>query len=291
MDIYEELIRERSEGRVSALVTIVNTTGSIPSNSFAKMLVREDGTIVGTIGGGAAEGRAIAAAREVMAEDRARLVSFKLHENPVMDIGMICGGSLDLFIEPITPLRRVYIFGGGHLGLVVERLARSAGFATVVIDDRAEFASPERFPQAQTVLAGSVEETTRGLVADSRSLVFIATRGHFLDGEALRWALSTPAGYIGMIGSRRKIQTLYRRLIDSGVAEAQFERVRAPVGFEIGAVTPEEIGIAVMAEMIAHARRALATQVLERRMSECMRSGSRPAETDGSVPDETRGAA
>lgn len=291
MDIYEELIRERSEGRACALVTIVNTIGSIPSNSFAKMLVREDGTIAGTIGGGAAEGRAIVAAREVIAEDRPRLLSFKLHENPVMDIGMICGGSLDLFIEPITPPRRIYIFGGGHLGLVVERLSRSVGFSTVVIDDRAEFACRERFPEASMVLAGAFDETTRGLVVNSRSLVFIATRGHFLDAEALSWALSTPAGYIGMIGSRRKVQMIHRRLLESGVPQEQFARVRAPVGLEIGAVTPEEIGISVLAEIIAYARGATAVQPLERHMSEYMANGSRQMEPDEAIHEENRGVA
>lgn len=291
MDIYEEIIRERNDGRACALVTIVNTTGSIPANSFAKMLVREDGTIVGTIGGGAAEGRAIVEAREVIAEDLPRLVSFKLHENPVMDVGMICGGSLDLFIEPIAPPRRAYIFGGGHLGLVVERLARSIGFSTVVIDDRAEFACRERFPEASAVLAGAFDETTRRLTVDSRALIFIATRGHFLDAEALGWALSTCAGYIGMIGSRRKIQITYRRLLESGVPQEQFARVRAPVGLEIGAVTPEEIGISVLAEMIAYVRRSSAVKPLERRMSECMPCGSRRTEPNEAMQEENRGAA
>lgn len=293
MDIYEELIRERSEGRSCALVTIVNTVGSIPSNSFAKMLVRQDGTIVGTIGGGAAEGKAIAAAREVIGSEQPQMISYKLRENPIMDIGMICGGSLDIFVEPIVPPRVVYIVGGGHLGLVLERLARSAGFSTVVLDDRGEFANSERFPKAAKALAGPLEETTKGLAPDCRSLIFIATRGHVLDGEALAWALTTEADYIGMIGSGRKIQTVYRRLIDRGVMQAQFERVRAPVGFDIGAVTPEEIGIAVMAEMIAHVRRAPAMQGLERRMSDCMHPPKEVAATESghSVREEERGAA
>ncbi len=251
MDVYEELIRERNEGRACALATIVAAVGSIPSYQTAKMLVREDGTIVGTIGGGVPEAEVIEEAKEVLTSGKPKMVSFKLHGNPQLDTGMVCGGSLDVFIEPIVPTPAVYLFGAGHMGVMTARAARLAGLEVEVIDDRPEFASAERFPDARAVHAEDFGLAMTRLKPNRRSLIFIATRCHEIDSFILRWAVGTPASYIGMIGSKRKVSTVFKELRAQGIAQEQFARVHAPVGLDIGATTPEEIAIAVVAEMIA----------------------------------------
>ena len=268
MDVYEELVRERNEGRACALATIVNAVGSIPSYQTAKMLVREDGTIVGTIGGGVPEAEAIEEAKEAIASGKPKMVSFNLHGNPKLDTGMVCGGSLEVFIEPILPAQVAYLFGAGHLGVVMARAARLAGFEVEVIDDRPEFAAQERFPDARKVHAEDFGLAMTRLKPNARSLIFIATRCHELDAFVLRWAVETKASYIGMIGSKRKVITVFKELRGQGVTQEQFDRVHAPVGLDINATTPEEIAIAVVAEMIACVRNAAAARTLMRNMLE-----------------------
>jgi xanthine dehydrogenase accessory factor len=275
MDVYEELIRERNEGRACALATIVNAVGSIPSYQTAKMLVREDGSIAGTIGGGAAEAAVIAEAKEVLASGVSRMVTYDLHENPRMDIGMVCGGSLNVYVEAIQPPRVAYLFGAGHVNVLVAKVARLAGFEIEVIDDRAEFACKERFPDARALHTGDFKTALDGLRPNTRALVFIATRGHALDADALRWAVDTPAAYIGMIGSKRKVQFVYNKLKLDGVTEEQFARVNAPVGLDIGSTTPEEIAVAVVAEMIASVRHAAVARPLMRNMREVAEKAAR----------------
>ncbi len=271
MDVYEELLRQRSEGRSCALATIVNVVGSVPSHASAKMLVRDDGSIVGTVGGGPAEGRAITVAREVLKSGKPQMISITLHDNPKMDSGMVCGGSLDIFVEAILPAQVVYLFGAGHVGIITAGLVHTIGLDLTVVDDRPEFANKERFPHARQIHAGDLKAIVSGLKPDSRALVFIATRSHEFDGEILSWALGTPAGYIGMMGSRRKILTIARKLMAEGVTPEQFARVHAPVGLNIGADTPEEIAVSVVADMIAHIRDAKAARPLVTTMAEVAR--------------------
>jgi xanthine dehydrogenase accessory factor len=268
MDVYEEMLRERSAGRDCALATIVNVVGSIPSYATAKLLMREDGSIVGTVGGGAAEAAVMAAAREVIATGKSQMVSYDLHENPRMDIGMVCGGSLEVFIEPIRPAPVAYIFGAGHVGALTTRAAALARIEVEVIDDRPEFANAERFPDARAIHAGAFEESMAALKPNHRALIFIAARGHALDGVALKWAVGTRAAYIGMIGSKRKIVQIYGRLKNEGVTDEQFARVHAPVGLDIGAETPEEIAISVVAEMVACIRKTEGARSLMSNMRE-----------------------
>lgn len=265
-NVYEELIREQEAGRPCAMATIVAFKGSIPAHCNAKMLIREDGSIAGTVGGGPVEAEVILAARDVIAADRPTMLSYQLHDNPRLDTGMVCGGSLDIYVEPIVPKPVVYLFGAGHVGVMVEKAARLAGFDTVVVDDRPEFADAEHFPDTSKILAEPFEAAMAELAPNPRSLVFIATRCHELDGKVLEWALRTPAGYIGMIGSRRKVTTVFTRLQANGVPAEAFERVHAPVGLDIGADTPEEIAISVVAEFVAWRRHAAAAQPIMRSM-------------------------
>jgi xanthine dehydrogenase accessory factor len=255
MDIYEEIVKLRQEGRRGSVATIVNVRGSVPSFETAKMLVRDDGSIVGTIGGGCVEADVWQAAREVMESERPRTLSFNLNQNPKYDTGLVCGGTLDVFIEPVLPQALLYIFGAGHVSISLYKVARNAGFDVVVVDDRETYANRARFPEAREVIAENFDQATARLSPGESAYIVIVTRGHRDDMRVLRWAVQTPARYIGMIGSRRKTITIFRELVKEGLPERLFERVHAPIGLDIGAITPEEIAVAITAELIAVRRR------------------------------------
>lgn len=256
MDLFEELVRLRRLGQKCALATIVEARGSIPSYETAKLLVREDGSIAGTVGGGCVEAEVWNAAREAMADEKPRRLSFNLAQNAAYDNGLICGGQLEVLVEPILPQPRAYIFGAGHISRSLSKIAGLAGFATVVVDDRESFANRERFPEADEVYAGEYEEIFPKLAVNETSYLVIVTRGHRDDMRVLRWAVSTRARYIAMIGSKRKVISVIQELEKEGVPPQAFERVFAPMGLEIAAVTPEEIAVSVVAEMIAVRRNA-----------------------------------
>ena len=258
MDVYEEIILLRREGRSCALASIINTVGSIPGSSSAKMLVRDDGSIVGTIGGGAGELEVIAIARQVIESEKPQTVSFNLTQRPGIDAGMVCGGSLDIFIEAIVPNPTLYIFGAGHTGLATYRIARSAGFDVVVVDDREAFANRERFPDAKGIVVAELDVAVLQLAPNPASYVVSLTPGHLTDLRVLRWAITTPARYVGMMGSRRKVTGIFQELQKEGVALERLADVHAPIGLEIGADNPEEIAIAIVAELIACRRRCAA---------------------------------
>jgi xanthine dehydrogenase accessory factor len=255
MDLYEEIVKLRQEGRRGAVATIVNVRGSIPSFKTAKMLVRDDGSILGTIGGGCVEAEVWQAAREVMESEKPRTLTFNLNQDPKYDTGLVCGGTLDIFVEPILPPASLYIFGAGHVSINLYKVAKSAGFDVTVVDDREAYASRERFPEANEVIAEDFDRVMARLVPNESSYIVIVTRGHRDDLRILRWAVQTPARYIGMIGSKRKTIGIFRELTKEGLAPDLFERVHAPVGLDIGAVTPEEIAVAITAELIAVRRR------------------------------------
>jgi xanthine dehydrogenase accessory factor len=256
MDIYEKIVELRREGRRGAVATITNVRGSIPSFQTAKMLVRDDGSIAGTIGGGCVEAEVWQAAREVMEEEKPRTLTFNLNNNPKYDTGLVCGGTLDIFIEPVLPPALLYIFGAGHVAYNLYKVATIAGFDVVVVDDREAYANRERFPDAREIIAGDFEGTMARLDPSETSHIVIVTRGHRDDMRILRWAVNTRAGYLGMIGSRRKTISIYKELEKEGIHSEKFAHVHAPVGLEIGAVTPEEIAVSIVAEMIAVRRRA-----------------------------------
>ena len=256
MDIFEEISKLRHEGRRAALATIVNVRGSIPSVAAAKMLVFEDGSTLGTVGGGCVEGDVRRGAQEVMRDEKPRTFTFNLDQKPDDDTGLVCGGSLQVFVEPILPSPLLYVFGCGHVGLSLCEVATLAGFEVTMVDDREAFASRERFPQVHEVLCGEWESLLAEIAPPESAFVAIVTRGHRHDMRVLRWALETPARYIGMIGSGRKVLAVFDQLAAEGVPRAQLERTYAPIGLEIGAVTPGEIAVAVVAEMIGIRRRS-----------------------------------
>src|SRR3954471_15089518 len=234
VDIYEEITRLRREGRRGALATIINVRGSIPSFESAKMLVRDDGSIVGTIGGGCVEAEVWEAARESMKTEKPQTLHFDLNNNPKYDTGLVCGGTLEVFVEPVLAVSTLYIFGAGHVAWSLYKVARIAGFDVVVADDRESYANRERFPEARDVYADEFEHMMSQIVPNENSYIVIVTRGHRDDMRVLRWAVSTPARYIGMIGSKRKVISVYRELEKEGIAREKFGRVHAPIGLDIG---------------------------------------------------------
>jgi xanthine dehydrogenase accessory factor len=258
MDIYEQIVELRRQGRRGAVATIVNVRGSIPSFQTAKMLVRDDGSIVGTIGGGCVEADVWQAAREVMESEKPRTLKFDLNQDPRYDTGLVCGGTLEVFIEPVLPPATLYLFGAGHVAVNVCRTASTAGFDVAVIDDRTSYATTERFPSAASVHALEFDEAMLKFDPSESSYIVIVTRGHRDDMRILRWAVQTRAQYIGMIGSKRKVIEIFKALQAEGIPAHQFDRVYAPIGLDIGAVTPEEIGVAITAELIAIRRHASA---------------------------------
>jgi len=259
MDIYEQIVELRHQGRRGAVATIVNVRGSIPSFKTAKMLVRDDGSIVGTIGGGCVEADVWQAAREVMESEKPRTLKFDLNQDPKYDTGLVCGGTLEIFVEPVLPPALLYIFGAGHVALNVCRTATLAGFEVIVTDDRSSYATKERFPSTREVHALDFDEAMQKFEPTEASYIVIVTRGHRDDMRLLRWAVQTRARYVGMIGSKRKVIGIFKELRTEGLPEHLFDRVHAPIGLDIGAVTPEEIGVAITAELIAIRRHASAT--------------------------------
>ena len=256
MDIYEEIVKLRREGRRGAVATIISARGSIPSFKTAKMLVRDDGSICGTIGGGCVEAEVWQAAREVMEQEKPRTLTFNLNQDPKYDTGLVCGGTLDIFVEPVLPAALLYIFGAGHVAHSLYRTAKDASFDVTVIDDRETYANRERFPEAQEVIAEDFEQAMARLDISESAYIVIVTRGHRDDMRVLRWAVTTKARYVGMIGSKRKTITIFRELRSEGLSAKMFERVHAPIGLDIGAVTPEEIAISITAELIAERRKS-----------------------------------
>ncbi|MCC6590324.1 MAG: XdhC family protein [Bryobacterales bacterium] len=256
MDIYDEIVRLRRSGQKCALATIVQVNGSIPSYESAKLLVREDGSMTGTVGGGCVEAEVWNAAREVIETEQPKHLTFSLGQDAAYDNGLICGGQLNVFVEPIIPQPRAYIFGAGHVSKSLSKVATLAGFGTVVIDDRETFANRERFPEAEEVHAGEYEQVFPDLEINSSSYLIIVTRGHRDDMRVLKWAINTPARYVAMIGSKRKTLSVMKELMKDGIPRQAFDRLHAPMGLDIGAISPEEIAISVVAEMIAVRRGA-----------------------------------
>ena len=261
MDVFEEIVRIRRLGQRAALATIVHTNGSIPSYEASRMLIRDDGSILGTVGGGCVEAEVWAAAKEVIQSEHPRKMTFNLNHEAGYDSGLICGGTLEIFVEPILPQPMLYIFGGGHISAALASVAHQAGFSIGIVDDREAFANVERFPTSSEIYT-SYEDAFEKIRPNSATYIVIVTRGHKDDMRVLSWAVGTESRgfsprYIGMIGSKRKVASVYKALEMAGVSPGKFEHVHAPVGLDIGALTPEEIAVSITAELIAVRRHAV----------------------------------
>lgn len=251
MKIYEEALLLKDMGRMSAIATIVECRGSSPQKQGAKMLIRDDGTTMGTLGGGCLEAEVVQEAVLTMKEGQPRTLPFSLTER---EGGLVCGGTLLVYIEPLVFEPHLVILGAGHVGKAVAKIARFSGFHVVVMDDRSEFANREQIPDAQEVVVADFTRACDNIEVASGTFIVIATRGHNHDLDAVQSALRTKAGYIGLLGSRRKKALLRKALKEQGFTEEEIDRVIIPVGLEIGSVSPEEIAVSIMAQVIQKRR-------------------------------------
>jgi xanthine dehydrogenase accessory factor len=251
-EVFAALGEALSRGEEAALVTIVSSNGSTPQRVGAKMLVFGDGRIVGTVGGGCYEHDAIGKARQVLQTRKATTVKYDLNDDFAEETGLVCGGQMEVFIEPIEAAPAVYIFGAGHVGFYLAKFAHEAGFGVHVVDDRAAFANTERFPFAASVVVDDIPAWLGNTQIPSTAYAVIVTRGHRNDLDALRALAPRELRYIGLIGSRAKVARLYDQLLaESNVDPALLERIHAPIGLDLGAVTPQEIAVSITAELIA----------------------------------------
>ncbi len=249
-DLFEEIVKIRKAGGDAALATITVASGSTPRRIGSKMLIRSDGSIVGTVGGGGLEAQVLKEAMKVIKGGAPRLLHFDPTGKEVAEEGMICGGKSAVFVEPITSNPCLYIFGGGHVSFYMAKTAKMVGFRVVVADDRPEFASRERFPDADEIMVDNFSSALQRLRINKNSYIVILTSGHFSDEEVLEWAVKTDAPYIGMIGSKKKKDTIFSHLQSKGISRDVLERVHSPIGLEIDAETPEEIAVSILAEVI-----------------------------------------
>ena len=251
----EEVFRAVGEtlerGEAAALVTIIRTQGSTPQRVGAKMLVFPDGRSIGTIGGGCYENDAFWKARRALETRQPLVAKYELADDLAEESGLICGGQMEVYIEPLESSPHLYLIGGGHVAYHLGQLAANVGFRLHVLDDREKFANADRFPDAVEVAVDTIPTWLERATIPSQAYAVILTRGHRYDLDALRALAKRDLRYLGLIGSRAKVARLYEALRDEGVSVDNIERVHAPVGLDIGAVSPQEIAVSILAELIA----------------------------------------
>jgi len=250
------VLRAFDRGEAAALVTVVSTEGSTPQRVGAKMLVHADGHSVGTIGGGSCEHDAAGRACEIIRTRKAAIVRYDMHDSPADQDGVICGGRMEVFIEPLDASPHLFVVGAGHVSLHLARFATDAGFRVHVLDDREQYANRERFPGAATVNVSDIAPFLAGADLPSAGFVVVLTRGHAHDLAAMRALAGRDLRYVGMIGSAAKVAHVLETLAAEGAPAGWLSAVHAPIGLRIGAITPEEIAISIVAELIAVRRGA-----------------------------------
>jgi xanthine dehydrogenase accessory factor len=250
-EVFAAVAGALERGEPAALVTIVSTTGSTPQRVGAKMLVFSDGRMVGTIGGGCYENDAFGKAREAILNRRPQLVHYELDDDFAQETGLICGGQMSVYIEPIEPSPELYVIGAGHVGFHLATLAHEVGFQVHVVDDREKFANRERFPNAAGVVTEDIPTWLTRTHLPPHAYVVVVTRGHNNDLDAMRALAGRDLRYLGLIGSRAKVARIYEALASEGTAADAVAHVHAPIGLDIGAVTPQEIAVSILAELIA----------------------------------------
>jgi len=250
-EVLEAALEAEARGEPAALVTVVATEGSTPQKAGARMLVHGDGRIVGTIGGGCLEAEMTWRAREAIEGGRPRLVSYDLTPEQAGEDGLVCGGRMQVFIEPIEGTPVLCLFGAGHVAQPLARMAKACGFRVELCDDRIKFANAERFPEADLIVIDDFAAAAEKMTLGPNTYAVVVTRGHKGDGEALRAVLGRGLRFVGLLGSRPKVVHIFAALRDGGARAEDLAEVHAPLGLEIGAQTPEEIAVSILAEMIA----------------------------------------
>ena len=253
-----------NRGEPVALVTVVRASGSTPQRAGAKMLVYPDGRTIGTIGGGCYENDAFWKAREALATGRSALLHYELNDDFAQENGLVCGGQMDVHVDPLEPTPHLFIVGAGHVGWHLGKLGVEAGFRVHVVDDREKFANAERFPGAEQVVAEPIPDWLLRSELPLSAFVVVVTRGHTHDLDAMRALAARDVRYLGLIGSRAKVRRIFDLLLAEGMPVECLGRVHAPIGLDIGAVTPAEIAVSIMAELIA-VRRGVDTASLAMR--------------------------
>jgi xanthine dehydrogenase accessory factor len=290
-EVTRALLELLQSGREGALATVIKTTGSTPQVPGARLLLLEDGSSVGTIGGGAIERRVLDALAEARAGGSAHVLACDL----ARELGMCCGGSMEIFIEPIRSTPRLCLFGAGHVAQPTAALALSVGFEVVVVDEREELNSEQRFPGCRRELSDAAA-ALRALEPGLRDWLLIVTHDHQLDEEVLRLALLGQARYIGLVGSKRKVYRLLQRVV-ARLGSVDLRRVYAPVGLALGAVSPAEIAVSIVGELIALVHgaqaashlRAIEDPRLVALLAESVRGPSDSEHPSGRPPASSRG--
>jgi xanthine dehydrogenase accessory factor len=250
-EVLEAALRAEQTGEPAALVTVVSTEGSTPQKAGAKMVVYPDGRIVGTIGGGCVEAEMTWRARQVIDTRRSQLASYDLTADQAGEDGLVCGGRMQVFIEPIEGTPTLCLFGAGHVAQPLARMAKMAGFRVEVADDRAKFANRDRFPDADLVIVDDFAAAAEKMTIGPNTYVVVVTRGHKGDADTLRAVVGCGLRFVGLLGSVPKMVHIFSGLEENGVPAEKLAEVHTPVGLEIGALTPEEIAVSILAEMIA----------------------------------------
>ncbi|HET6846606.1 MAG TPA: XdhC/CoxI family protein [Anaerolineales bacterium] len=245
-EISGKVLRENGS---AALCTVVRSEGSTPRHVGSKMLVLADGSAIGTVGGGDLEHRVLVEARMAIADGKPRLLSYSLAEPSRGDPG-VCGGQVEVFVEPLLPPATLVIVGAGHVGKAVAHLAKWLGFRVVISDDRAEYCNPQAVPDADEFIVCPMLELADRIRLDARTSLVLTTRGSSVDVAGLPALLGSSAGYIGVIGSKRRWTTTKKELVAKGVPEEQIARVHSPMGLELQAETPEEIAVSILAVIL-----------------------------------------
>jgi xanthine dehydrogenase accessory factor len=249
VSIYQKVAELETQNHAGALCTVVRSRGSTPRRATSKMLVYFDGRIEGTVGGGELENRVIAEALQAMQDGEPRLMEYSMNDPKRGDPG-VCGGQVEIFVEPIRPKPRLVVIGAGHVGKAVAFLAKWLGFYVVINDDREEFCNPEALPGADEYIQVEMAELPQHMDITPWTYIVLTTRGSNIDVPGLPALLDGQAAYIGVIGSRRRWATTYKQLLQSGISEDKLAKVRSPMGLELNAETPEEIAVSIMAEII-----------------------------------------
>ncbi len=247
--IYQALAELEKNNETAVLCTVTSSEGSTPRHVGSKMLVHPDGSFIGTVGGGEMEQRVIKEALAALDDSRSRLVHYNMVDPSRGDPGT-CGGQVEVFVEPILPAPLIVVIGAGHVGKSVVHLAKWLGFRVAASDDRVEFCNPESTPNADAYYPVPMAELPKQIKIDKRTVLILTTRGSAIDAAGLAPLLDSPAGYIGVIGSKRRWATTVKALKDKGVAEEKIAKVHSPIGLELQAETPEEIAVSILAEVM-----------------------------------------
>jgi xanthine dehydrogenase accessory factor len=247
--IFKALAELEEKNQAGAFCVVVRAQGSTPRNAASKMLVYPDGRILGSVGGGELEHRVIEAARQALQDGKTRVLEYSMSDPQRGDPGL-CGGQVEVYVEPVIPRPTLVVIGGGHVGKAVASLAHWLGFRVVVNDDRPEFVTPEAAPDADEIILCPMPDLPEKMEITPWTYLVLTTRGVDVDVPGLPVLLDTPASYIGVIGSRRRWATTYQALLEAGVAEDKLQSIYSPIGLELNAETPEEIAVSIMAEIV-----------------------------------------